>query len=77
MINAKHDDLETAIEDQIHVSEDLTAAEDSLNHRVSALEEEVTCLKNINNELRVAFNDVVNELNCIVAYLNGEYNIEN
>ena len=77
MINVKHAGLETAIEDQIHVSEDLTAAEDSLNHRVSALEEEVTYLKNINNELRVAFNDVVNQLNCVVTYLNGEYNIEN
>ena len=77
MLNDKHADLETAIEDQIHVSEDLTVAEDSLNHRVSALEEEVTYLKNTNNELRVEFNNVVKELNCIVMYLNSKYNIEN
>ena len=65
------------MEDQIHVSEDITAAEDTLNHRISTLEEEVTHLKDINNELRIYINKVVKELNCIVMYLNSKYIVEN
>ena len=65
------------MKDQIHVSEDITAAEDTLNHRISTLEEEVTRLKDINNELRIHINKVVKELNCIVMYLNSKYIVEN
>ena len=76
-LNCKYNELETAIEDQRHVSEDITAGEDSLNHRISVLEEEVTYLKDINNELRVHINKVVEELNCVVVWLNSKYIVEN
>ena len=65
------------MKDQIHVSEDITAAEDSLNHRISTLEEEVAHLKDINNELRIHINKVVEELNCVVMHLNSKYIVEN
>ena len=64
------------------MSDDLTAAEDSLNHRVSVLEQDVAYLKNINdelcmenNELRIKLNEVVKELNCVVMHLNDNYNV--
>ena len=76
-LNSKYNEMETVVEDQYRVCEEITAGEESLNHRISVLEEEVAYLKDKNNELREHANKIVEELNCVIMSLNTKYIVEN
>ena len=76
-INSKYDELETVVNDNYRVCEETTEAEESLNHRIYVLEEEVACLKDENRQLREHTNKIVEELNCIIMMLNTKYMTEN
>ena len=76
-LNNRCNDLETVVEDQHHVCKEMTVAEESLNQRISVLEEEVKCLKEENDKLRKHANKIVEELNCVIISLNTRYIVEN
>ena len=75
-LHNKYDDLETTVMDNYKVCEETSESEESLNHRIYILEQEVECLKEKNNELREHYNKVVMELNNVIAMLNNKY-VEN
>ena len=76
-MNNRCNKLETVVEDQHRVCEEITGGEENLNHRISVLEEEVQTLKDQNNELRYHTNKIVEELNCVIMLLNTRYIVEN
>ena len=76
-LNNRYNELETVVKDQHYVCREITVAEESLNHRISTLEEEVEDLKTQNNELRRHANKIVEELNCVITTLNTRYIVEN
>ena len=76
-LNDKYDELETIVKDNYRVCEETTEAEESLNHRIYTLEQEVACLKDQNNELREHYNILVEELNRIITMLNDKYTVKN
>ena len=76
-LNNKYEELETVVKDNYRVCEETTEAEESLNHRIYTLEQEVAYLKDQNKELREHYIKTVNELNCIIIMLNAKYTDEN
>ena len=75
-MNDKYSDLETTVMDNYKVCEENTQGEESLNHRIYILEQEVQDLKEQNNELRQKQNKIVMELNNVIEMLNNKY-VEN
>ena len=75
-LHNKYDDLEITVMDNYKVSEETSESEESLNHRIYILEQDVEWLKEKNNELRQNYNKVVTELNNVIEMLNNKY-VEN
>ena len=76
-LNDKYNDLETAVMDNYKVCEENTQGEESLNHRIYILEQEVQDLKEQNNELRQQHNRMVTEINSVIIELNNVITVIN
>ena len=69
--------METLVIDNYKVCDENSQGEESLNHRVYTLEQEVQDLKEQNIKLRQKHNEMIFELNSVIIQLNNVITVLN